>query len=61
MALYDSDGMRTTTAQTQGVWTTCDECHEDWWCVVHERDEMDEPLSWICSDNCIDEDAEEWD
>jgi hypothetical protein len=61
MATYDDDGVRVTSQDTHGVWTTCDECREDWWCVVGERDELDEPLSWICSDGCDDEDAEEWD
>ena len=43
---------REVTERTQGVWTSCDECGHDWWCVVGERDELDEPVTWICSDGC---------
>lgn len=53
---------RETTERTQGVWTTCDECGHDWWCVVGERDWMDEPETWVCSGGCDDgrQDDEEW-
>lgn len=43
---------RVVEPETQGVWTSCDECEHDWWCVVGERDELDEPLTWICSGGC---------
>lgn len=55
---YLSDGTkaccydREMTDRTQGVWTTCDECGHDWWCVVGERDWMDEPVTFVCSDGC---------
>lgn len=57
MAEYDLDDHRITTEHTQGVWTTCDACGDDWWCVVWERDYLDEPISWICSDGCEDEET----
>lgn len=60
MALYDADGARIATADTHGVWATCDNCGDDWWCYVAERDYLDEPVAWHCSDGCDDEDAEEW-
>lgn len=43
---------REVTERTQGVWTTCDDCGHDWWCVVGERDELDEPVTFVCSDGC---------
>lgn len=43
---------REMTERTQGVWTSCDECGHDWWCVVGERDWMDEPVNFVCSDGC---------
>ena len=45
---------RDTTDRTCGVWTTCDECGHDWWCVVGERDWMDEPVTFVCSGGCRD-------
>jgi hypothetical protein len=45
---------RETTEHTDGVWTTCDDCEHDWWCVVTQRDDLDEPLSWSCSGGCDD-------
>ena len=67
---YLSDGTlaccydREATPRTQGVWTSCDECGHDWWCVVGERDYLDEPVTWVCSDGCgwdyDDEDGEPW-
>ena len=45
---------RETTERTQGVWTTCDFCENEWWCVVAERDYLDEPVSWRCSGGCDD-------
>lgn len=47
-------GDRVATERTQGVWTACDECGEDWWCVVTERDHLDEPTEWGCSGGCQD-------
>jgi len=64
---YTSDGLsvccaeRETTETTHGVWTSCDECGHDWWCVVSERDYLDEPTSWICSDGCYGDDYDGWD
>lgn len=45
---------RVLTERTQGVWTTCDDCGEDWWCVVTERDYMDEATAFGCSGGCAD-------
>ena len=45
---------RVWTERTQGVWTSCDECGHDWWCVVGERDWMDEPVTFVCSGGCED-------
>jgi len=48
------DPDRHTTERTQGVWTTCDDCGADWWCVVGSRDWMDEPETFVCSGGCED-------
>lgn len=61
MAEYDNEGMRVVTPETRGVWGTCDECREEWWLEVAERDELDEPVSWRCSDGCDDSDEFEMD
>lgn len=45
---------RETTDRTRGVWTTCDYCGADWWCVVAERDYLDEPTAFACSGGCGD-------
>lgn len=52
--MMHTDEQRATTENTQGVWTTCDDCGEDWWCVVTERDYLDEPTAWGCSGGCND-------
>jgi hypothetical protein len=61
MATYDDNDQRVTTEQTHGVWTGCDFCGTDWWCTVAERDYLDEPVSWICSDGCDDPDEPAYD
>lgn len=43
---------RVATEHTQGVWTSCNECGHDWWCVATERDYLDEPTAWGCSGGC---------
>lgn len=48
------DPDRRTTERTQGVWTTCDECGANWWCVASEWDWMDEPTAFVCSGGCED-------
>ncbi|HET7386984.1 MAG TPA: hypothetical protein VFJ19_10015 [Nocardioidaceae bacterium] len=40
------------TEHTHGAWTSCDNCGHDWWCVVGERDYLDEPVTFVCSDGC---------
>lgn len=45
--------MRNLTEHTHGVWTTCDLCGEDWWCIGIDRDYMDEPTRYVCSDGCL--------
>jgi hypothetical protein len=63
---YTSDGLsvccadREMTAATCGVWTSCDACGHDWWCVVSERDYLDEPIAWTCSDGCPDDECDEY-
>lgn len=43
---------REATAHTRGVWTSCDDCGHDWWCVGVDEDDMDEPTRYVCSDGC---------
>ena len=45
---------RHTTERTHGVWTNCDDCGQDWWCVSTEEDDFDVPISWGCSGGCED-------
>lgn len=59
---------RKVTERTQGVWTTCDDCEQQWWCVVTEWDYLDEPTRWGCSGGCEDgwdchcgDEDDEWD
>lgn len=42
-----------------GVWTTCDECGHDWWCIPVEWDYLDEATSYACSTGC-DHDPDDW-
>lgn len=45
---------RKTTPRTQGVWTTCDHCGHEWWCIPTEYDDLDEPTEFGCSGGCDD-------
>jgi hypothetical protein len=45
---------RQTTERTHGVWTTCDHCHEDWWCIATDWDFLDDPTEFGCSGGCDD-------
>lgn len=49
---------REVTEHTHGVWTSCDNCGHDWWCIGVDPDYMDEPTRYVCSDGCEDDD---WD
>ena len=51
---------RHATPRTQGVWTTCDDCGANWWCVVGERDWMDEAVTHVCSGGCDDGYDDTW-
>lgn len=51
--MSETDG-RVWTERSHGVWTTCDRCGHDWWCIVTERDYLDEPTEWGCSGGCDD-------
>lgn len=53
---------REVTEHTHGVWTSCDNCGHDWWCIGVDRDYMDEPTRYVCSDGCEDDDwDDDWD
>lgn len=45
---------RRATQHTQGVWTTCDDCGQNWWCVASEYDYFDQPTAFACSGGCDD-------
>lgn len=45
---------RAETSRTEGVWTTCGDCGQDWWCVPAEYDCLDEVVAWRCSGGCED-------
>lgn len=51
---------REITDRTHGVWTTCDDCGHDWWCIGVDRDWMDEVTRYVCSDGCEQGDGDEW-
>lgn len=51
--MSETDG-RVWTERSHGVWATCDQCGHDWWCVVTDRDYLDEPTEWGCSGGCDD-------
>lgn len=67
LACWGCGEPRITTERTHGVWTTCDYCGSDWWCIGVERDWMDEPTAFACSGGCNDgwecscgDDADDW-